>query len=336
MTNLAMKPELIPETFNYTVLENLSREDQYLWLGSQIGDTPLVPAPTFEGQVMMKAECANPSGSHYDRAYLQTIMELEQEGLIRPGDELRDITSGSAGISLSMIGSALGYHIRVTVPDELPESRVKPMQDWQAEVVRCGSGYIRRASEFQYGEIVDFKRSGWSRIRSQNPNMRAVIFENGDKRICYLNHSENQTSPDSFSNIAVELDIAFQDQNKPSAIALAMGNFTTIAGIAPVIRELWPEAEIIGYEGTARDIHTNFGTTVDGIPLRFKDLSLLDQTMAITDDERDGMDERVNPHLAAEQRLGHSSLMGLVVAGRILTSVNGPVVTIAYDHKSRY
>lgn len=319
-------------------VHEMERADLYRLVESYVGNTSVVKLPDFgDAPIYQKQEFLNPSGSHYDRAYLPTIHDLEESGSIRPGDELRDITSGSAGISLSLLARLLGYRARITVPDELPETRVLPMKLTGAEVVYAGSGYIKAASDFQATEIKSLLRSGWKRLRSSNPEMRAIVLERNGKRLCYVNHSENLLTPLSFRQIGHELVRRFQDQEPPAAIALAMGNWTTIAGISPVVRAAWPDTHIIGYEGTDRHVHDNYGTTVDGIKIRFKNENLVDSQTVVNNTERDAMDHRFNARRHIKRQLGHSSLMGLVVAEREAEgSGSRPVISIAYDQRSRY
>lgn len=343
------------DTFTFTAPElapdPATRQKLYENLSGDIGDTPLYIVEELNANkampILQKNEFYNPSGSHYDRVYLPTIKYLEDQGLVRPDDELRDITSGSAGISLSLIGNYLGYRVRVTVPDELPEARIQPMKVRGATVLRCGPGYIQAASKFQRDEIHQLVKSGWQRIRSDDPDMRAIVLQKKDQRICYINHSENALSPQSFAAIGVELDRDWQGL-QPYAVVLAMGNWTSIAGISAVVREHWPETRIIGYEGDNRTIHDNYGTTVEGIPFRFKDESLVDEQRVVTNIERNLMDERINHDPASrfhptQYQLGHSSLMGMVVAEQLAHEKNtqdptceSPVICLAYDQKMRY
>jgi cysteine synthase A len=315
---------------------SLPRSQKYEKLNQVIGNTPLETIPQItDGIVLAKQERDNPSGSHYDRAYLATLEYLEESGSIKPGDELRDISSGSAGISLALLGHLLGYSARITVPDELPPSRIFPMQFFGAEVVKSGPGYIRRTSEFQRAEIKKHLASGWHRNRSADPDMRAIMLELDNQRICYLNHSENLLSPVAFR--AVGRELIRQIVKPPQAIVLAMGNWTTIAGISPVIRAVWPDTEIIGFEGQNTEVHNNYGTTVRGIPLRFRNENLLDSQTKVSDKERNCMDDHINSNLSPEQQIGHTSLMGLVVAEKIVTACPGSIVgTIIYDQKIRY
>jgi cysteine synthase A len=314
----------------------LPRKQQYEKLADVIGNTRLqTVAEITSGTVLAKRECDNPSGSHYDRAYLATLQELEAGGYIQPGDELRDISSGSAGISLAMLGQLLNYKIRITVPDELPTSRIFPMEFFGAQTVRSGSGYIKQTSIFQRTEIKDLADKGWERTRAADPNMRAILLNSGNQRICYINHSENLASPRAFQAIGDELVREVHDP--PEAIVLAMGNWTTIAGISPSIRAAWPSTRLIGFEGESTTIHDNYGTTVSGIPLRFRDEGLLDEMVIVQNEERDAMDEVVNADRPLEEQIGHTSLMGLVVAEKLTIAKPGATVsTIWYDHKLRY
>ncbi len=339
--------ELINQFENMTPKQpegSAERAILYEEVAAHVGNTPLVPVPELlPYSIHIKEECCNPSGSHYDRAYLSTLRYLEESSLIRPGDELRDITTGSAGTSLAMLGNLLGYPVRITIPDELPEARVSAMRDFGATLVRSGPGSIRVASQFQRAEILECNQSKeYRRIKAADKTMRAIIYESltDGSRICYVNHSENALSPRSFRAIGHEIvrDMA----EPPFAIVLAMGNWTTIAGISPVVRSRWSDVKVVGYESAASNSYENFGTTMHGsedtnVPLRFLDYSLLDTIYQVYPAERDAMNERVNMHRTVEGRIGRSSLMGLVVACAIAqTRPLAPIVTIAYDHMSRY
>lgn len=308
----------------------LPRGEQFSRLQEVIGNTPIERIELGNGQfVHTKRECDNPSGSHYDRAYLETIKHFEEIGFLQPGDELRDITSGSAGISLAFMAYLLGYKARITVPSELPANRLYPMLMLGATLADAGKGYVPAASNMQVAEIEALKAdSAWEMQRPADRSGRSFLFSRSNERICYLNHSENELSPRAFEAIAEE--IATQ---VPAAthLALAEGNWTTITGIAPRIRALLPGITIIGYSGELSDGTTqNYGTNVPDVPIRFKNTSLVDQEVIVLNRERDAMQQYA-------PELGRSSLMGLVVADDIAArSADVQIVTIAYDEKKRY
>lgn len=318
-----------------------NRSDREVTLNRSVGATP-IEGVYLGGRhdVMVKQEYKNPSGSHYDRVYLRTIQKLESQGLIEPGDELRDISSGSAGISLAMIGGMLDYKVRLTVPGELPKSRVEPMRYFGAEIVNAGPGYVPAAAAKQAEEILDLQKNPeWTETRPNQRYASSFIFEKDGKRICYLNHSENELSVEGFKYLGMELALDDELRNpKPDKLLLAAGNWTTIAGIVPEVREFWPDTEIIAYEG--RDTsgpHDNYGTTVNGLRLKYKDESLVDDLVQVPNRLRDYMDELINPGRDVENQLGHSSLMGLGLAKETIDAdPDARIVTIGYDQKYRY
>jgi cysteine synthase len=318
---------------------------QYERISATIGNTPLrVVSEVGNGRFVSKEEWRNPSGCHYDRAYLPTLAVLEGDGLIRPGDELRDITSGSAGSSLAMLAAELGYPVRITVPDELPANRLQSMRQYGAEIINAGLGYIHKASDFQRAEMVEFaKEPAWKRILYSDKDLSAKVFEHrlDGRRICYINHSENLLTPKAFASIGHEL--VSQVAEPPAAVALAMGNWTTIAGISPVLRAAWPDTLLIGYEGEKSEEFTNYGTTNHdavgtNVPVRFRDETLLDGIRIVSNSDRDAMHELVNTNKPLTEQVGRSSLMGLVIARAVAEEqqTDRQIVTIAYDTMNRY
>lgn len=308
----------------------LPRDAQFEKLGKLIGTTPLTSIQLPRGGTsFLKQEFTNPSGSHYDRAYFDTIKHFESIGFIHPGDELRDITSGSAGISLALIGKLLGYNVRITVPDELPEPRLLPMRLFGATVVKAGAGYVPQASAQQVQEILAMRDNPeWVESRPADRSGRAFVFENSTRRICYLNHSENDLSPLAFAAIGKEI---VQQAGRITHLVLAEGNWTTIAGIAPAVRDLTPDTYVIGYSGELHEgVTVNYGTNVPDVPIRFKNQALIDADLIVTDAERD----RLSTHYP---EYGRSTAMGLSIADAILSQQpDSRVVTIGYDLANRY
>lgn len=334
MLNTAAPSQAIIEDTEHrlSILDSLDGN----YLRKIIGDTPLSSIELPSGPVLVKEEFRNPTGSHYDRAYVDLITQLEEAGLMEPGDVLRDISSGSAAISLAGISRVMGYCAEIILPPELPMNRVYPAEKFGAIIIRCGEGYVYAASGHQAAEIAKLKADPkYTLVRPdiESPFGRALIFKPNDEnqpRICYLNHSEQPTSPQAFSEIADELH-----KQAPNAtdLILAIGNWTTIAGIAPRARELFgPNLRITGYRGPISQTTENFGTTVKlpGHEFSFENPDLLDFTLGIDDSQRDAM-ARVAPHL------GRSSCMGLAVAEKILRENPEAVpVTIGYDLSIRY
>ncbi len=312
-----------------------------------IFDTPLEATVLGGKTFYVKRELDNPSGSHYDRAYVAHIQALQDLGLIAPGDELRDISSGSAGISLAWVGKTFGYPVRVIAPSELPEARIQPMRENGATVERSTGDYILGASQMQRNEILrHVKDQDWRRILVPKELSSAIIFEHKTEkmpRVCFLNHSESPITVQAFSEIGHEIVRSLTSRGVvPAVAALAIGNWTTIAGIAPVLRQAFPDINVIGYQSAPGGYFRNFGTNMSGasgteVPMSFRDESLVNRIVSVENSNISRLDKKFQGHVDIANRVGRSSIMGLVVARDFLTKAGSDhAVTIAYDSATRY
>jgi cysteine synthase len=84
-----------------------------------IGNTPLLPlhfAPE-NLTIYAKAEFTNPSGSIKDRLAQYLLLNARKRGLLRPDSVILECTSGNTGISLAMVGAALGYQVKILMSE---------------------------------------------------------------------------------------------------------------------------------------------------------------------------------------------------------------------------
>ena len=103
---------------------------------SLIGNTPLVPLyfPELNRTLLAKAEFLNPSGSIKDRLALCILEDAEKRGLLRPDSVILECTSGNTGISLAMVGAAMGYRVHILMSETASVERRYLMQQLGAKV----------------------------------------------------------------------------------------------------------------------------------------------------------------------------------------------------------
>jgi cysteine synthase len=117
-----------------------------------IGQTPVVRlnriVPEGSAAIYLKLESANPGGSVKDRIALAMIEDAEAKGLLAPGKEILEATSGNTGIGLAFVASAKGYPITLVMPDTMTGERRALLKAYGATLILTpGSGGMKGAVE---------------------------------------------------------------------------------------------------------------------------------------------------------------------------------------------
>jgi cysteine synthase len=94
-----------------------------------IGNTPMVrlnrlTEPT-GAAVWVKLECLNPGGSVKARAASAMIRAALRSGALSEDGSIVEATSGNLGIALAMIGSVLGYPVKIMIDPRTPAPSVR-------------------------------------------------------------------------------------------------------------------------------------------------------------------------------------------------------------------
>lgn len=105
---------------------------------SAIGNTSLVRlsrvVPPGHGDVFVKLEWENPTGSMKDRMALGVIEHAERAGRLSSGGTVVEYTGGSTGASLALVCAARGYRIRIVTSDAFSREKLDQMRAYGAEL----------------------------------------------------------------------------------------------------------------------------------------------------------------------------------------------------------
>lgn len=119
-----------------------------------IGETPLVKINrlTSHGKVFAKLESRNPAFSVKCRIGANMIWDAEKRGVLKPGMEIVEPTSGNTGIALCFVAASRGYKITLTMPASMSLERRKMMKALGANIeltepAKGMKGAIARAEE---------------------------------------------------------------------------------------------------------------------------------------------------------------------------------------------
>jgi cysteine synthase len=121
-----------------------------------MGRTPLVRLNHLQEEpralILAKIEGRNPAYSVKDRIGAGLVWDAEKRGVLKPGKELIEPTSGNTGIALAFVAAARGYPITLTMPETMSIERRKLLVAYGARLVltdgsRGMSGAVARAEQ---------------------------------------------------------------------------------------------------------------------------------------------------------------------------------------------
>ena len=245
-----------------------------------IGHTPLVRLNHItdgaQATVLVKIEGRNPAYSVKCRIGAAMVWDAEQRGLLGPGKELVEPTSGNTGIALAFVAAAKGIPLTLTMPETMSIERRKLLVAYGAKLVltegaKGMSGAIAKAEE----------------IAASDPNRYVLLqqFKNPANPAIH----ETTTGPEIWDDTEGKIDI----------FVSGVGTGGTITGVSRYIKKTMGKPILtVAVEPAASPVLTQHRAGLDIMPGPHKiqgigagfvpsvlDLSVVDEIEQVTNEE---------------------------------------------------
>ncbi|RKD98071.1 PLP-dependent cysteine synthase family protein [Halopiger aswanensis] len=204
---------------------------------ARIGETPLVdyPEPADGGDILLKLEADNPTGSMKDRVALGMIRELEAKGRLEEDDVVVEASSGNTAGAVALVTNRLGYESVLTVPEGTSGQKIGYVRAFGSEIVECPD--VDSGDERHY-------RSTAERIASERGG---VWLDQYSTQLNPTVHYE-WTGPELWRQAAGDL----------THVVCPMGTGGTLSGIARYVKERTGDVEIVGVDAEQSNISAAF------------------------------------------------------------------------------
>lgn len=195
-----------------------------------IGNTPLLEVKNIEkeeqllGNVFVKLESFNPSGSVKDRAAFQMLEEARKSGKIGEKAVIIEPTSGNTGIGLAVACIAYGYSLILTMPETMSVERRNLLKAYGAELVLTEGAKGMQGAVDKALELV--KETEGAFMPSQFTNQANV------------NAHYNGTGPEIWNDLDGKVDV----------FIAGVGTGGTVTGAGTFLKEKNPQVEVIAVE----------------------------------------------------------------------------------------
>ncbi|MBZ5534725.1 MAG: cysteine synthase family protein [Acidobacteriia bacterium] len=292
-----------------------------------IGNTSIVRlrkvVPPHCGEIFVKLEWENPTGSVKDRMAQAVISRAEEDGRLKPGDTVVEYTGGSTGTSLALVCAAKGYRLQIVSSDAFSQEKLDHMAALGAELTLVPSEGGLTTKKL----ILDMIEA--ARGLSQEPHTY------------WSDQLNNQDSIAGYYSLGEE--IWSQTQGEIDAFVHCVGTAASSRGVATVLKRYKPSIKIVAVEPAESSVllagpagpHKIEGVGIGFTPPLWEP-TLVDEILPVRTDDAKDMARRI----AREEALfaGTSSGANVVAAIRVGERLgpNARVVTLMADSGLKY
>ncbi len=195
-----------------------------------IGNTPVVELQHFstnpEVRILAKLEGNNPGGSVKDRPVLTMFRDAEERGVLKPGSQLLEATSGNTGIAMAMIAALRGYRFRAVMAESASIERRKVMKMFGTDIV---------LTDAAGGTNLAIKTA--QQMLAEDPSW------------VNLNQFENSANPRSHEETTGPEIL--RDVPDVTHVVAGMGTGGTLTGLSAFMHRQEPQVKVVGVEPIA-------------------------------------------------------------------------------------
>jgi cysteine synthase len=273
-----------------------------------IGRTPLIKLNrVIDGApvtMLAKIEARNPAFSVKCRIGASMIWDAERRGVLKPGKELIEPTSGNTGIALAFVGAARGYEVTLLMPETMSVERRKVLKALGAKLILTDGSQGMSASIARAEEMVASDPDRYVLLQQfKNPANPEIHFKT--------------TGPEIWDDTKGNVDV----------LVAGIGTGGTITGISRFFKlekkrkiiavGVEPETSPVITQTLAGDVVRPGPTGIQGIGAGFipdtLDLKVVDRVELASDEESIAMARR----LAREEGIVSGISCGAAVAAAV-------------------
>jgi len=282
-------------------------------LSSEENPTPLVRlnkvVPFQYTQVYAKLEWFNPFGAVKDRVAANLIRDAEQRGVLGPGKNLVEATSGNTGLGMAMIANQRGYALQTPLSMAIPLEKRTVLRFFGSDVVELDDS-LCPAPGAPEGAIA----------RAQNKAQSDADYE-------LLDQYSNEANPGAHYRTTGP-EIWRQTSGRVTHFVAGLGTCGTITGTGRFLKEQNSSVQVLG-------VCPEEGHDIPGV----RSQRQLQQTKLYHPDEYNGETEVTNRdaydmcfRLIREESIiaGPSSGMALAGALRMVPDQPGHLVVVIF------